>query len=127
MVTSATVGLALLGLGAAISVLNWFGVYRSWRTGRSHFLIPLVGGICLLIGTLLVARLRPFAWVALLADAGTIVVFLGVPFVFWEAWRTWVQRRQAHAGRHATAPQHDMPRTDLFRMFSLELLALLVQ
>src|SRR3954454_11922043 len=88
MANSTTAGGVLLGLGAAVSLLNWACVYQSWRTGRSHSLVPLVGGVCLLIGASLVPGLRPFAWVALVADAGTIVVFVAVPFVVWEAWRT---------------------------------------
>jgi hypothetical protein len=88
MANSSTVGWIILGLGATVSLLNWVGVYLSWRTGRSHSLIPLVGGVCLLIGALLVASLRPFAWVAVFADAGTIVVSLAVPAILWEAWRT---------------------------------------
>jgi hypothetical protein len=88
MATWATVGMVLYGLGAALSLPNWVSVYPSFRVGRSHSLIPLIGGVCLLIGAVLVLSLRPFAWVAVFADAGTIVVFLGVPFVVWEAWRT---------------------------------------
>ena len=88
MATSATVGLVLLGLGAAFALVNWVGVYLSWRTGRFHSLIPLLGGVCLLVGALLVPSLRPFAWVAVFADAGTIVVFLSAPAFLWEAWRT---------------------------------------
>jgi hypothetical protein len=71
--------------GSAISLLNWVYVYLSWRTGRSHSLIPLIGGLCLLIGALLVASLRPFAWVAVLADAGTIAVFFAIPAIPWES------------------------------------------
>jgi hypothetical protein len=88
MANPSIAGWVLLGLGAAISLLNWVYVYLSWRTGRSHSLIPLVGGVCLMIGALLVTRLRPFAWVAVFADSGTIVVFLAVPAIIWEAWRT---------------------------------------
>jgi hypothetical protein len=88
MANSSVAGWTILGLGAAISLLNWVYVYKSWRTGRSHSLIPLVGGFVLLIGALLVTSLRPFAWVAVFADAGTIVVFLAIPLILWEAWRT---------------------------------------
>ncbi len=88
MANSTTAGWALLGLGAAVALLNWACVYRPWRTGRSHSLIPLVGGVGLLTGASLVSSLRPFAWVAVFADPGTIVVFLAVPVVSWEAWRT---------------------------------------
>jgi hypothetical protein len=81
-------GITLLGFGSAVSLLNWVGVYQSWRTGRSHSLIPLIGGVCLLNCALLVASLRPFAWVAILADCGTIVVFVSIPGIAWEAWST---------------------------------------
>jgi hypothetical protein len=87
MANSSTVGWTLLGFGAALSLLNWVYVYLSWRTGRSHSLIPLIGGVCLLIGALLVTSLRPFAWVAVFADSGTIVVFLAVPAILWEVWQ----------------------------------------
>jgi hypothetical protein len=88
MANSSTAGWTILGLGAALSLLNWVYVYLSWRTGRTHSLIPLVGGVCLLIGALVVPSLRPFAWVAVVADSGRIVVFLAVPAIVWEAWRT---------------------------------------
>jgi hypothetical protein len=88
MANSSTASWILLGFGAAISLLNWVYVYLSWRTGRSHSLIPLIGGVCLLTGALSVTSLRPFAWVAVFADAGTIVVFLAIPLILWEAWRT---------------------------------------
>jgi hypothetical protein len=42
----------------------------------------------LLVGALLVTSLRPFAWVTIFAEAGTIVVILAVPAVVREAWRT---------------------------------------
>jgi hypothetical protein len=101
MATLATVGLVLLGLGAAVSLLNWVYVYQSYRTGRSHSLIPLVGGVCLLIGASLIPSLHPFAWVALLADAGTIVVFLSAPAVLWEVWRTCpLNLLGEHVGQH---------------------------
>ena len=88
MANTSTAGWTIIGFGAAISLLNWVYVYLSWRTGRSHSLIPLIGGLCLLIGALLVTSLRAFAWVAVFADAGTIVVFLAVPAILWETWRT---------------------------------------
>jgi hypothetical protein len=86
MATSSIIGLLLLGFGTVISLLNWVYVYLSWRTGRHHSLIPLIGGVRLLIGALLVPSLRPFAWVAVFFDAGTIGVFFAVPLVLWEAW-----------------------------------------
>jgi uncharacterized membrane protein YgdD (TMEM256/DUF423 family) len=55
--------------GAAVSLLNLVYVHLSWRTGRSQSLMPLVGGICLLIGDLLVTSMRPFAWVPVVAPA----------------------------------------------------------
>ncbi|HEX4588758.1 MAG TPA: hypothetical protein VH120_02435 [Gemmataceae bacterium] len=79
MANSQTAGWTIQGFGAAFSLLNWVYVYLSFRTGRSHSLIRLIGGVCLLIGALLVTSLRAFAWVAVFADAGTIVVFLAVP------------------------------------------------
>jgi hypothetical protein len=88
MAPSSMAGSLLLGVGAAISLLNWVYVCQSWRTGRSHSLIPLIGGVCLLPGALSVASLRPFAWVAVFADAGTIAALLAIPAVLWEAWRT---------------------------------------
>jgi hypothetical protein len=63
MADSSTASWTSFGLGAAFSLLNWVYVYLSWRTGRSHSLIPLIGGVCLLIGALLVPSLHPFAWV----------------------------------------------------------------
>ena len=44
----------MLGFGAAISRLNWVYVCLSWQPANPISHIPLIGGVCLLIGVPLI-------------------------------------------------------------------------
>jgi hypothetical protein len=78
----------LLGLGVLFSLLNWASVVATWRTGKFHSAVPLVGGLCLCLGAGLLPPLRPYAWAVPFLDYGTIVFVLGLPGFAHEVWAT---------------------------------------
>ncbi len=82
-----TAGL-LLALGCWLSLLNWSALFLSWWSGKFHSAIPLVGGFCLGAGALLLPALRPYAWVAVFLDWGTLVVVVSLPWLVREVWAT---------------------------------------
>jgi hypothetical protein len=77
-----------LGLGAALSFLNWAWLVATWWTGRFHSMIPLVGASFLGAGALLLPTLRPYAWAALLIDVGTLAFLPFIPQIAREIWST---------------------------------------
>lgn len=78
----------LLGLGGLLALLNWLSVYQTWHSGRFCSAIPLIGGLFLAGGLLLLPATRPFAWLAVILDYGTLVFFLALPGLVREVWRT---------------------------------------
>jgi hypothetical protein len=81
-------GAGLVGLGGVVALLNWLSLYQTWRSGRLCSAIPLIGGLFLAGGLLLLPATRPFAWLAVILDYGTIVFFLGLPGFVGEVWST---------------------------------------
>ena len=57
-------------------------------TGRFSSAVPLVGAVCLGTGAVLLPGVRPYAWVAILLDYGTLALLLGTPTIAREAWAT---------------------------------------
>jgi hypothetical protein len=83
-----TIGGVLIAIGAILSLLNWATLLCSLRTGRFISAVPLVGGVCLGTGSVLLPFLRPYAGVAVLLDYGTVALLLGLPGIAREAWAT---------------------------------------
>ncbi len=83
-----TIAVALLGIGCWLSLLNWVALLVSWRTGKFHSAIPLVVGLSLGTGALLLPPLRPYVWAGVLLDWGTIVVVLSLPSFVRKMWET---------------------------------------
>ncbi len=77
-----------MALGSLVALLNWFSVYHRSRTGRCSSPIPLVGAFFLGGGMLLHPAVRPFAWLALVLDYGTLALLLAVPWIVSEEWKT---------------------------------------
>lgn len=88
MDTERTIAVALLCIGGWRFLLNWSAVFLSWRSGKFHSAIPLVGGLCLGVGASLLTPLRPYTWAAPFLDWGTIVVVVSLPWLVREMWKT---------------------------------------
>jgi hypothetical protein len=55
------IALTLMALGGLFAALNWLYLYLTWYTGRFHSSIPLIGGVLLCVGMLLIPATRPYA------------------------------------------------------------------
>jgi len=75
-------------LGALIALSNLFSAWISRKTGRNVPPVPLVGGILLTLGLLGFSETRPYAWLGLIADYGTLGLILAIPFLVRDAWST---------------------------------------
>ena len=82
------IAVVFIGLGGVLSVLNWLSLYQTYRTGRFCSAIPLIGAFFLGCGLLILPETRPFAWVALIADYGTLIFLIAVPMLVLDLWRT---------------------------------------
>ena len=94
-----------ISLGALIALSNWYGIYTSHRTGRHVPPAPLLGGLLLVLGLIGFPETRPYAWLGIVADYGTVALVFAVPVLIWDAWSTssvnLVHRLVSHsAGRH---------------------------
>jgi hypothetical protein len=69
-------------------LLNWGTGVASWRSERVVSAVPLVGALPLGCGLALLPETRPFAWLALVADYGTLVLILALPRIACEFWST---------------------------------------
>ncbi len=83
-----TIAVVLITFGAIVSLLNWATLLCTLRTGRFISGVPLVGGVCLGTGAVLLPALRPYAGLAVLLDWGTVALLLAVPRIAREAWAT---------------------------------------
>jgi hypothetical protein len=81
-----TIALVLMTLGGLIAAMNWLSIFQSWRTGRFHSAIPLIGGLFLCVGMLLLPSTRPYAWAALPLDYGTIITVFALPYLVYMFW-----------------------------------------
>lgn len=89
----------LLTLGALFSLLNWCSFVATAWTGKFHSAVPLVGGLCLGAGALLLPPLRPYAWAVVFLDYGTIVFVVVFPRLVREMWSTsWFNLMEEYVG-----------------------------
>ena len=72
----------LLELGAGPVLITVFALFATanvvYATRRTSLAL-LVGGVSGLIGFALTAPLRPFCWLPLIADLGTLIVPVSIP------------------------------------------------
>lgn len=78
----------LIVIGGLISLLHWAYAIESWSYKRSFSVVPLLGALPLGIGLALLPETRPYAWLALVADYGTLVLPLALPVIAYEVWST---------------------------------------
>ena len=81
-------GIALIVLGSAVSLLNWFTLVVSLRGDRFVSVVPLIGALLLGRGLGLVPQTPPFAWLAVIADYGTLVLIISLPRLAYSFWST---------------------------------------
>jgi hypothetical protein len=80
------IALVLMTLGGLIAAMNWLTIFQSWRTGRFCSAIPLIGGLFLGVGMLLLPSTRPYAWAAAPLDYGTVITVLSLPYIVYMFW-----------------------------------------
>lgn len=77
-----------IGLGAFITLANWYAIYSAHRSGRSESPAPLLGGLLLVVGLLGFPETRPYAWLGVIADPGLFLPILAIPALIWDLWST---------------------------------------
>jgi hypothetical protein len=82
------IAVGLMALGSLFALLNALMLVLSWRTGRHCSVIPLVGGLSLGAGMLLLPQTRPFAWLGPLLDFGTLAFLFALPGLVRELYST---------------------------------------
>ena len=75
-------------LGGLLSLANWWGIVQSKITKRFHSPVPLIGAVLLGAGMLLNPIARPYAWVAVFLDWGTLGLLISLPWLIRESWKT---------------------------------------
>lgn len=78
----------LIAFGALLCVLNWGTLIANWRYKRFVSAVPFVGALPLGWGMSLLPGTRPYAWLALVADYGTLVFIIALPRILLEVWST---------------------------------------
>ena len=79
MATIRVFALVCIVFGALFSLMNWVMVIETRRTGRFHSVVPFVGAVLLGAGLALLPQTRHFAWLAILADCGTLMLIYSLP------------------------------------------------
>ena len=88
-------GIALIVLGSALSLANWYTLYAYLCKDRYSSVVPLLGAILLGSGMATIPRTRPFAWLAVIADYGTLVLIISLPQLVYAFWSTSIFNRFA--------------------------------
>ena len=75
-----------IALGGFICIMNWLTVFYSRK--EEHFIsaAPFIGAIFLGYGLLSFPQTRPYAWISIIADYGTLIVIISIPYQFVEYW-----------------------------------------
>lgn len=78
----------LIALGSVLALLNWYSLIASLCGDRFVSAVPLIGAFLLGSGMILLPQTRPFAWIALIADYGTLVFLIALPRIVAAIWST---------------------------------------
>ena len=81
------VAIGLIIVGAIFSLFNWSSLVASTKD-RFVSPVPFAGALPLTIGLLLLPETRPWWWIAALADYGTLILLLSLPWLAREFWST---------------------------------------
>ena len=82
------VAYTLIAVGGLLSLLNWGTLITSLRRRRAVSAIPLIGAVPLALGIGLLPEWRRFAWLAIPADYGTLILILMLPRIAFDMWST---------------------------------------
>jgi hypothetical protein len=77
----------LLSFGGLVSLANWAALVQSMLRRRFVSAVPLFGAALLAAGLLLHPRSRPYAWLAVVLDYGTLALLIALPRLIREAQR----------------------------------------
>lgn len=80
------VAYVLIAIGGWVSLANWLSPVLSVRGKRNVSAIPVVGAVLLGLGLWLLPATRSFAWIALFADYGTLILIVSAPWIAKEMW-----------------------------------------
>ncbi|MFT5478671.1 MAG: hypothetical protein ACI8Y8_004039 [Planctomycetota bacterium] len=102
-------------IGGLITLASGYSLFGFSRSGRRVAPFPLVGGgrggLLLCWGLLGFEGTRPYAWIALIVDYGTVAIVLAVPVLILDAWST----SSANVVHHFVSGSNG--RSDDFRLF----------
>jgi hypothetical protein len=73
-------------VGMMVILLNWVMLFETWRTGRFHSCVPLIGAGFFCLGSLALPAMRPYAWLAFF-DIGTVLLIFAIPSLLADGWR----------------------------------------
>ncbi|MBF0607670.1 MAG: hypothetical protein SFH39_02200 [Candidatus Magnetobacterium sp. LHC-1] len=74
-------GIALIVIGALISIGNWLILIRRMTSKRFISAVPLLGALFIGIGMLFIPGIRRYFFIALLVDFGTLELLYYLPRV----------------------------------------------
>jgi hypothetical protein len=82
------IAIALIVLGALLSLANWYTLFAYLWSGRHSSVVPLFGAMLLGSGVAMIPETRPFAWLAVVADYGTLILIISLPRLAYAFWST---------------------------------------
>ncbi|KJU82372.1 membrane protein [Candidatus Magnetobacterium bavaricum] len=86
-------GIALIVIGALISIGNWVVLIGRIRSKRFISTVPILGALFIAIGMLFIPGTRRYFFMALLVDFGTIELLYHLPEIIIREVRASRQRR----------------------------------
>lgn len=79
-------GILLLIAGGYVAIFNWTAPLLSRRYGRNISIVPLIGAGLLALGLLCLNVPARYLWIPAVADLGTLMLLLVIPWALHEAW-----------------------------------------
>lgn len=79
--------LVLLGIGVALSLLNWASLVASWRKQRRGSPVFPPPSVLTALGLALLPETRAYWWVGLLTDYSFLALLIAAPSLSAQAWR----------------------------------------
>ncbi len=73
-------------LGGSICIMNWMTLFYSRKEGHHVSAGPFIGAIFLGYGLLSFPQTRPYAWLCIIADYGTLIILISIPYQIAEYW-----------------------------------------
>lgn len=75
-----------LVIGGLLIISNGYSIYASRKSGRYVSPVPLIAALFLGVGLFGFEQTRPYAWVGIVIDYGTIILIFAIPKLLWESW-----------------------------------------